>query len=68
MNLEDLMQINVPTIVCDKCADTITKAIHNVDPDAQVKVDIEAKQVDVETSATETSLREAITTVGHEPA
>ncbi len=62
------MQINVPSIECGKCADIITKAIHNVDPEAKVNVDIEAKRVDVETSATETSLRDAITTVGHDPA
>jgi len=62
------MQISVPSIECQKCADIITKAIHNVDPDAQVSVDIEAKQVNVETTAQEISLRDAITTVGHNPA
>lgn len=62
------MQINVPSIECEKCADIITKAIHNVDPGATVRVDIEAKRVDVETSAPETSLRDAIVTVGHNPA
>lgn len=62
------MQITVPTIVCDKCAETITKAIHGVDPAAQVQISVEAKQVDIETSASESSLREAIVAVGHEPA
>lgn len=61
------MQISVPTIECGKCADTITKAIHNVDPGAKVSVDIEAKRVDVETTASETALRDAITTAGHDP-
>lgn len=62
------MQISVPTIECQKCADSITKAIHTVDPEAKVAVDIAAKQVNVETTAQESSLREAITTAGHDPA
>ena len=34
------MQLKVPSIVCDGCADTITKAIIELDSGAQVNVNV----------------------------
>ncbi|HHP7244851.1 MAG TPA: heavy-metal-associated domain-containing protein [Elainellaceae cyanobacterium] len=60
------MQLNVPSIVCDGCADTITKAIHKLDSSASVNVNIETKQVEVDTQADESRIKEAIAAVGHD--
>jgi copper chaperone len=59
------MQFKVPSIVCDGCADTITKAITELDSGAQVNVNVETKEVSAETSASESAVREAITAKGH---
>ncbi|MGJ3246967.1 MAG: heavy-metal-associated domain-containing protein [Elainellaceae cyanobacterium] len=60
------MQLNVPSIVCDGCADTITKAIHTLDSSASVDVNIETKQVEIDTQADERKIKEAIASVGHD--
>lgn len=59
------MQLKVPSIVCDGCADTITKAIKTHEPNANVNVDIANKTVTVETGASEESIKQVITAVGH---
>lgn len=62
------LQLQVPTIVCQGCADAITNAIKEVDATAQVQVELEAKTVAVETTAAEVDIRSAITQLGHEVA
>ena len=52
--------LNVPSIVCSGCADTITKAIKTVDSDATVNVDVAAKTVTVEAQASEESISQAV--------
>ncbi len=59
------IQLNVPSIVCDSCANVVTKAIHKVDAAANVSVDVATKQVAVDTQASESALREAIAAAGH---
>ena len=58
--------LKVPTIACDVCAKTITKAIQNLDNNAQVKVDVEEKIVTVDTEKTAENIKEAIIDAGHE--
>ncbi|MFW6358949.1 MAG: heavy-metal-associated domain-containing protein [Chroococcales cyanobacterium] len=62
------IELKVPSIVCQGCADTITKEIHTHEPNATVNVDVEAKTVSVETEASEESIKQMITAVGHEVA
>ncbi|WP_013324322.1 heavy-metal-associated domain-containing protein [Gloeothece verrucosa] len=59
------LELKVPSIACSGCADTITKAIKTVEPEANVKVDVEAKTVAVEAKASEESIKQAITATGH---
>ncbi|MGF1495446.1 MAG: heavy-metal-associated domain-containing protein [Elainellaceae cyanobacterium] len=60
------MKLNVPTIVCQGCVDTITNVIKVADPQANVNVSIDDKMVNVDTEMSESSVRQAITSVGHE--
>jgi len=61
------MTLNVPSIKCDGCAETITKEIKVHDADATVNVDIEKKTVAVDSdSLSESSVKQAITATGHE--
>ena len=60
------MNITVPTIACEGCIDTITKAIHQLDAAAVVKGDIPSKSLAIETQASEAEVKAAIAKVGHE--
>ena len=62
------MKFNVPTISCEGCAETITKAIKVADSEAKVDVNVEAKTVTVETAISESSVRQVIVGSGHEVA
>ncbi|MBD2018656.1 heavy-metal-associated domain-containing protein [Leptolyngbya sp. FACHB-36] len=59
------LQLNVPNMACSACSETITKAVTNVDPAAQVAADPKTKQVTIETQAPETAIKEAITAAGY---
>ncbi|MEM9149255.1 MAG: heavy-metal-associated domain-containing protein [Cyanobacteria bacterium P01_F01_bin.3] len=60
------MTLNVPSIKCDGCAETITKEIKVHDADAKVNIDVEKKTVEVDSNMSEASVKQAITSVGHE--
>lgn len=60
------MQLKVPSIVCEGCAETITEEIKTHEPEAKVEVDIDAKTVTVETGASEESVKQMIQAVGHQ--
>jgi copper chaperone len=62
------MTLNVPSIKCEGCADTITKEIKVHDPNANVSVDVANKTVEVDTEMSESSVKQAITITGHEVA
>ncbi|MDB9513545.1 heavy-metal-associated domain-containing protein [Kamptonema animale CS-326] len=59
------IKLNVPSIVCSGCGDTITKAIKTVESEANVNVDVAAKTVTVEAQASEESIKQAISATGH---
>ena len=59
------LELKVPSMVCDGCADTVTKAIKTIDSDAGVNVDLETKAVSVESQASEESIKQAIVATGH---
>jgi copper chaperone len=58
--------LKVPTMVCDGCVETVSKAIATHEPQAKVNIDLDTKQVTVETEASETSIRQIIVATGHE--
>jgi len=59
------IKLKVPSIVCEGCAEAITREIQNHDPKAKVAVDVEGKTVQVETEASENTIKEKIIAVGH---
>lgn len=62
------IQLKVSDMACEACATTITQAVLALDSQASVKADSKTKQVTVETSASESSIREAIASAGYTPA
>lgn len=59
------MTINVPSIMCEACVKTVTKAIAKLDASAQVHADLDSKNVTVITTSSEADVRQAITSAGH---
>ena len=59
------LQFQVPSMACEACAETITKAVTVLDPQAQVQADLKTKQVTIETQAQELAVRDAIAAAGY---
>ena len=50
---------------CNHCAKAVTKAVQQLDPQAQVQVDLEGKKVEVESTQPRESLAKAIADEGY---
>ena len=59
------IELKVPNMACGACGKTITKAVHKIDPKAEVQTDPKTKQVIVESNASESSVKEAIAAAGY---
>jgi copper chaperone len=57
--------LKVPSIACEGCADTISRAIADSQPAAKVSVDVPAKTVTVETDSPRDEIERAIVATGH---
>jgi len=55
---------SVPDMSCGHCAQTITKAVRSVDGDADIRIDLDAKRVTVESGSGEAALAAAIEEAG----
>ena len=59
------IELKVPNMACGACGKTITKAVREIDPQAEVQTDPKTKQVIVDSNASESSIREAIAAAGY---
>jgi copper chaperone len=59
------LQMTVPNMACSACSETITNAIHSIDPQATIAADPKTKLVKVETQASEDAVKQAITDAGY---
>lgn len=60
-----MLELKVPSMVCDGCVETVTKAIKTHEPNAKVDIDLDSKKVSVDTKASEESIKQVITAAGH---
>lgn len=60
------ISLSVPSIACDVCAKTITKAIHNLDSTAEVSINVDTKMVEITSRKTLDELKSAIASAGHD--
>jgi copper chaperone len=60
-----MMTFSVPEMTCGHCVATVTKAIKTLDSAAQVKADLAARTVAVETSAPAASVSRALEEAGY---
>jgi copper chaperone len=62
-----MFEFTVPALSCGHCARAVTEAVHEVDPQAQVQVDLAAKTVRVSTQAERAALVAALAEAGYAP-
>ena len=63
-----MIQFNIPSMSCGHCEKAVTQAVHQVDPQAKVGVNLATKQVQVESSAERQKIVRALVEAGYEPA
>jgi copper chaperone len=54
------LQLTIPKLACSACVNTINIAIQEFDATATVKADTKTKTISVETQASETAIKEAM--------
>jgi copper chaperone len=59
------MKFTVPDMTCGHCASAVTKAIKAMDPQAEIKVDVAAKTVTVETATPAATVSAALAKAGY---
>ncbi|XFA73264.1 heavy-metal-associated domain-containing protein [Thermosynechococcaceae cyanobacterium Okahandja] len=59
------LKLHVPDMACSACRDTITAAIHAIDPAATVQADLQTKGLEIHTTAAEATIRQAIQRAGY---
>ena len=59
------MKFNIPDMTCGHCVSTVTKAVKALDAAADVKADLAAKTVTVETSAPAAAVSKALDEAGY---
>lgn len=59
------MQLHIAKMACGGCVETVTKAIAGVDPGARVSADLGTRTVDVETSAAQDRIEQALAAAGY---
>lgn len=59
-----MLEFNLPDMTCGHCASTVTKAVKQMDPDAKVEVDLNAKKVKVDSREERPQIAAALTEAG----
>lgn len=60
-----MLRLNVDGMSCGHCVRSVTEAVKRVDPKAEVRVDLQAKQVEAETAADAKVVMRAIADAGY---
>lgn len=62
-----MIEFTVQDMTCGSCVRHITNAVTELDPQAEVDVDLETKQVSIESSQSLEALRAKIAAAGYTP-
>jgi copper chaperone len=60
-----MTEFEVQGMSCQHCVAAVTRSIHDIDPQAQVRVDLERGKVAVESTQSDDALKEAIDEAGY---
>jgi len=59
------ISLQVSSMVCDGCVSIVKDAIISQEPTAKVEINLENKNVQVDTQVSEATIRQIITAAGH---
>ncbi len=62
-----MLRYQVDDMSCGHCVQAITAAVKGVDPAAQVAIDLPSKSLEVETTAADSAVTDAIREAGYTP-
>lgn len=60
-----MLEFDIAALSCGHCARAVTEAVHEVDPQAQVEVDLATKHVRVQTQAERERVMAALAEAGY---
>lgn len=63
-----MLEFKLPDMTCGHCVRAVNQALHAVDPEARVEVDLPAQQVRVETTQPRDTVVAALVEAGYQPA
>lgn len=63
-----MIEFKVPAMSCGHCRQAVTEAVHAVDADARVEVDLGTKRVRIESATPADDFRRALAEQGYPPA
>lgn len=59
------MELNIADMSCGGCVSSITEAVKQLDAEATVVADLETRNIEVSTNASEQQVREALSAAGY---
>jgi len=62
------IELILPDMTCGHCAKTVTAAVQQVDPSAQLKIDLPTHKVQIESTQPAQAFAAALTEEGYPPA
>ena len=62
-----MIELNLPTMTCDHCVRTVSQTVQRIDASAQVKVDLPAKIVRIESTHERQEFVRALSEEGYAP-
>jgi copper chaperone len=63
-----MIELNLPDMTCGHCASNVAKTVARVDPAAKVEVDLNSKQVKIQTVQDRHDFAAALSEAGYPPA
>ena len=63
-----MIEFKLDAMSCGHCVAAVTETIKEVDPQARVEVDLDRKQVKIESSRDQARIAQALTEAGYPPA
>ena len=63
-----MQEFKLPDMSCGHCVKAVTEAVHEVDPQARVEVDLATRQARVESTQPRDKLAAALAEAGYSPA
>jgi copper chaperone len=60
-----MLRFTVEGMNCNHCLQSVTKAVKSVDPQADVRVDLKARTLEVDTNASATAVQKAVEHAGY---